>query len=239
MQLFTHSFTPSVTHSSHSAHTSPSGTERESAFPFLTPITHEVLIPYDGCQSPAVYISSSLLQPLIFLSALPCDYSYYFFILFFLRAKRKRVIVFLDEWMVGQMDERMDGHNLIDRQHDITAPPKSQGSVLALTVRDVKGKPMEEEKQEVMCNSLYSYSVKTQTTTEGKQIPSALYNIIKLVWVIFVSHRLYWWTKTTWTKFGLCSNEGTVTMRPVHDWEVMCLCVWDAAAGSNLVVSGC
>lgn len=114
-----------------------------------------------------------------------------FFILFFLRAKRKRVIVFLDEWMVGQMDERMDGHNLIDRQHDITAPPESQGSVLALTVRDVRGKPMEEEKQEVMCNSLYSYSVKTQTTTEGKQIPSALYNIIKLVWVIFVSHRLY------------------------------------------------
>lgn len=217
MQLFTHSFTPSVTHSSHSAHTSPSGTERESAFPFLTPITHEVLIPYDGCQSPAVYISSSLLQPLIFLSALPCDYSYYFFILFFLRAKRKRVIVFLDEWMVGQMDERMDGHNLIDRQHDITAPPESQGSVLALTVRDVKGKPMEEEKQEVMCNSLYSYSVKTQTTTCC----------------------FYWWTKTTWTKFGLCSNEGTVTMRPVHDWEVMCLCVWDAAAGSNLVVSGC
>lgn len=92
----------------------------------------------------------------------------FFFILFFLRAKRKRVIVFLDEWMVGQMDERMDGHNLIDRQHDITAPPESQGSVLALTVRDVRGKPMEEEKQEVMCNSLYSYSVKTQTTTEGK-----------------------------------------------------------------------
>lgn len=76
-----HSFTRSLARSLRApgpTHTSPSGTERERAFPFLTPITHEVLIPYDGCQSPAVYISSTLLHPLIFLSSLPCDYSHFF-----------------------------------------------------------------------------------------------------------------------------------------------------------------
>lgn len=63
-------------------------------FPFLTPITHEVLIPYDGCQSPAVYISSSLLHPLIFLSSLPCDYNYCFILFFFfLRSQRNQMVV--------------------------------------------------------------------------------------------------------------------------------------------------
>ena len=72
-----HSFTRSSQHTR--AHLAPRERER---FPFLTPITHEVLIPYDGCQSPAVYISTTLRHPLIFLSSLPCDYSYFFFFFF-------------------------------------------------------------------------------------------------------------------------------------------------------------
>lgn len=63
--------------------------QRERALSLLTPITHEVLIPYDGCQSPAVYISTTLRHPLIFLSSLPCDYSYFFF--FFLRAPGNQI----------------------------------------------------------------------------------------------------------------------------------------------------
>lgn len=63
--------------------------ERER-FPFLTPITHEVLIPYDGCQSPAVYISTTLRHPLIFLSSiLVITVTFFFF--FFLRAPGNQI----------------------------------------------------------------------------------------------------------------------------------------------------
>ena len=101
-----HSFTRSSQHTR--AHLAPRERER---FPFLTPITHEVLIPYDGCQSPAVYISTTLRHPLIFLSSLPCDYSYFFFFFFFLKSPRKSdqsglpiwIVRFEDVWMYGWM----------------------------------------------------------------------------------------------------------------------------------------
>lgn len=86
-----HSFTRSPAHSLLPTHTSPSGTERErERFPFLTPITHEVLIPYDGCQSPAVYISTTLRHPLIFLSSI-LVITVTFFLFFFLRAPGNQI----------------------------------------------------------------------------------------------------------------------------------------------------
>lgn len=92
-------------------------------FPFLTPITHEVLIPYDGCQSPAVYISSILPHPLIFLSSLPCDYNSTFIL--FLRSIEIKWL--WPQWwthrcICGGMDG-CRGCILMEQQHDITALP--------------------------------------------------------------------------------------------------------------------
>lgn len=108
-----HSLTRSLTHSQLRSNThKPIWHWEGKCFPFLTPITHEVLIPYDGCQSPAVYISSTLRRPLIFLSSLPCDYSFLFFL--FTRAYGNQMVgapFFLFSRMDGWMD-RCRGHNV-------------------------------------------------------------------------------------------------------------------------------
>lgn len=120
VHLLIHSLTPS----SDPTHTSPSGTEKGNTFAFLTPITHEVLIPYDGCQSPAVYASSTLLFSLISLS---CDYCYFFTLFPFQEPKGIGWLwCQLVIWLVGS-----SGHNVRDRQH--YNPVGSLRSVLALT----------------------------------------------------------------------------------------------------------
>lgn len=86
-----HLLTRSLTQSQRRSDThEPIWHHERKRFPFLTPITHEVLIPYDGCRSLAVYISSAPWHTLIFLSSLLCDYSsFYLFILFFCKSPRQ------------------------------------------------------------------------------------------------------------------------------------------------------
>lgn len=143
--MFTHSPSHSLTRSLNPAHKSPSGTERErKRFPFLTPITHELLIPYDGCQSPAVYISSTLLHPLIFLSSLPCDYSYFLF--FSNIPKGIRRFGGLQLYYIYFFVRCMDGQtgNMIVQLY------RESRSVLALTAGDVRGKSIGEGKGEAL-----------------------------------------------------------------------------------------
>lgn len=66
----------------------------------------------------------------------------------------------------------------------------SQGSVLALTARDVRGKSIGEVKGKVICTGLCFDIVKTQATTHWKQSPVALYHAIKPMLANFLCTRM-------------------------------------------------
>lgn len=151
-----HSLTHSLAHSELWSNTfEPIWHWERKSFPCLTSITHEVLIPYDGCQSPAVYISSTPLHPLISLSSFPCDYCYFFSIFKSPRESDGWIPSFFFSWMNGWMERWMQGPRLDGLATWYYCSSRSRGSVLAFTAGHVTG----EKNREVICTGLYFHSV--------------------------------------------------------------------------------